>query len=146
MTILSDNEILKDLKDGLLGIHPFIEGRLTPAGYDFACNSNTEVAPGSHKLISTSETIMLSAQILATIHMKSSLAREGMIGSFAIVDPGFKGNLTLSIFNAGAETVHLRKDEPIVHIIFYRTGTPSSNPYKGKYQNSQGIEKSKRTQ
>lgn len=145
MTILSDNEILKEHRDGLIKIQPFFESRLTPAGYDFACNSNIELEPGNHKLISTSETIMLSAQILATIHLKSSLTREGIIGSFAIIDPGFKGNLTLSIFNAGKETVRFKKDEPIVHIIFHRTGTPSSNPYKGKYQNSQGIEKSKRS-
>lgn len=144
MTALSDNEILEATKTGLLSIKPFSKERLTPAGYDFACNKDASINPQKYELISTYEVVQLSAQILATIHLKSSFAREGIIGSFAIVDPGFNGNLTLSLFNSGNETIHLIEKEPIVHIVFYRTGTPSSNPYKGKYQNSKDIVKSRR--
>jgi dCTP deaminase len=127
-------------------IVPFSEERLTPAGYDFASYSTVNLDPKLAKLISTFESIELGPQILATIHLKSSFAREGIIGSFAIIDPGFKGRLTLSLYNAGENVVHLMKNEPIIQIVFHRTGEPSNNPYKGKYQNSYNITPSKRNQ
>ena len=144
MTAMSDNEIISELKFCNLKIDPFIEARLTPAGYDFAVELPVEIPPQKHRLVSTTENITLGHQILATIHLKSSLAREGLVGSFAIIDPGFNGNLTLSLFNASDKVISLKRNEPIVHITFYRTGTPANNPYKGKYQNSRGVERSKR--
>ena len=144
MTILSDTEILAALNNGMLNIVPFSKESLNPAGYDFVSYSNIDLHPKDHRLILTSESIELSAQILATIHLKSSLAREGVIGSFAIIDPGFRGRLTLSLYNAGTTTVHIEKNEPIAHIVFHRTGEPSSRPYEGKYQNSYKIIQSRR--
>jgi dCTP deaminase len=142
--VLSDKEILVALEKRMLNIIPFSKERLTSAGYDFASLSATDLRLGSHKLISTLESIELSAQILATIHLKSSFAREGVIGSFAIIDPGYKGKLTLSVYNAGTSVIHIKENEPIVQVVFHRTGEPSTQPYNGKYQNSQEIIYSKR--
>jgi dCTP deaminase len=144
LTVLSDREILAALSKGMLRIAPFSKERLSPGGYDFGSDSVIDLSPKNHKLILTSESIELSAQILATIHLKSSLAREGVIGSFAIIDPGFKGRLTLLLYNAGTTTVHIEKNEPIVQIVFNRTGEPSDHPYTGKYQNSYKIIQSRR--
>lgn len=144
MAVLSDREILAALSKGMLSIVPFSKERLTPAGYDCASYSTIDLHPKDHKLILTSESIELSAQILATIHLKSSIAREGIMGSFAIIDPGFRGRLTLSLYNAGTTAVHIDKNEPIAHIVFHRTGEPSDHPYEGKYQNSYKIIQSRR--
>ncbi len=142
--MLSDKEILVALQKRTLSIIPFCKERLTPAGYDFASFSAIDLNPRSHKLIATLESVELSVQILATIHLKSSFAREGVIGSFAVIDPGYKGKLTLSLYNTGTSVIHIKENEPIVQIVFHRTGEPSSQPYNGKYQNTQGISYSKR--
>jgi dCTP deaminase len=144
LTVLSDNEIIAASSSGDLCISPFYKERLTPAGYDFASNSEVDLVPQDHKLISSLESIELGAQILAIIHLKSSLSREGLFGSFAIIDPGYRGKLTLSVYNAGNKVIHIEKNEPIVQVIFIRTGEPSRHPYVGKYQDSQGIAYSKR--
>jgi len=142
--VLSDKEILAALQKKTLNIIPFHKDRLTPAGYDFASFSAIALSPRSHKLIATSETVELGNQILATIHLKSSFAREGVIGSFAVIDPGYRGKLTLSMYNVGTSIIHIEENEPIVQIVFYRTGEPSTQPYDGRYQNAQGIAYSKR--
>src|SRR5256885_12225556 len=37
--------------------------------------------------------------------LRSSFAREGVIASLALVDPGYQGQLTISLYNAGARPV-----------------------------------------
>lgn len=144
LTVLSDKEILGALQKKTLNIIPFFEKRLTPAGYDFASFSAMALGPKNHNLIATSESVELSGQILATIHLKSSFAREGVIGSFSVIDPGYKGRLTLSVYNAGSRVIHIKENEPIVQVVFHRTGEPSAQPYHGKYQDAQGVAYSKR--
>lgn len=145
MTVLSYGEIIAAMKKGELHIVPFSKERLTPAGYDFASDLKFDLAPKEQKLVMTSECIDLSASILATIHLKSSLTREGMMGSFAIIDPGFRGKLTLCLHNSGKKVITVEKNESIVQLVFHRTGKPSAHPYEGKYQNSFKIVKSLRS-
>jgi dCTP deaminase len=141
---LSDREILIEMERKRLIIVPFTKLKITPAGYDLSSQSEVELKPKEQRLLTTLESVELCDDILATIHLKSSLCREGLIGSFAVVDPGFRGKLTLSLFNAGLASVHIDKEEPIIQMIFYRTGEPSINPYKGKYQDSSGVVESRR--
>ena len=77
-------------------------------------------------------------------HIRSSLAREGIIGSFAVVDPGFRGQLTLNLHNAGEKGITIKEGEPIVQIVFHKLGSPARKGYNGLYQNSRGIVPSKR--
>ena len=144
MTILSDNEILLLINRKNLVIHPFSKENLTPAGYDFSCATAFNLPPKKQKTVATTEHLEIPNNILGTIHLKSSLCREALIGSFAIIDPGFRGNLTLSLFNSGDESIHINKNEPIVQVVFHKTGRPSSNPYRGRYQDSLGVVESKR--
>ena len=144
LTVLSDIEILEALKSGIIGIAPFSKKRLTPAGYDLASFSKIDINPRDHKLIATLESIKLNPQILGTIYLKSSFAREGVIGSFAAIDPGFRGQLTLFLFNSGTRIVHINKNEPVVQVVFHVTSKPSDKPYIGRYQNSHNIVKSRR--
>jgi len=144
MTVLSDNEILFLINQGNIIIEPFLKDRLTSAGYDFASGIAFDLHPKQQKLVATAEHIGLPANVSGTIHLKSSLCREGLIGSFAVIDPGFRGKLTLSLFNSSESTVHIEKNEPFVQVVFHKTGKPSTNPYQGKYQDSAGLVKSKR--
>ena len=144
MTILVDREILHLVNNKRITIVPFSERNLTTAGYDFSSGIPCDLNPKQQKLIVTAEYLEIPANILGTIHLKSSLCREGLIGSFAVIDPGFRGKLTLLLFNSGGSTIHINKNEPVAQIIFHKTEGTSSKPYNGRYQDSLGLVKSRR--
>jgi dCTP deaminase len=102
------------------------------------------VKPKQYELVATLETVELGLNIVATLHIRSSLAREGLIGSFAVVDPGFRGQLTLNIHNVSNKEVTLKEGERIVQIMFHQLGSIAKKGYNGSYQDSKGIVKSRR--
>lgn len=140
-------------------IEPFNEKSLQPAGYDLRVGKEAMVngefidvgkewkvvipAKG-YALILTLERIKLPDDVMGDMKLRSSLAREGLMGSFAWVDPGWDGNLTLGIFNASDEPIELAYGERFVQIAFIRLEGPAKNPYRGSYQGSQHLTLSKR--
>ncbi|MEM2880609.1 MAG: dCTP deaminase [Candidatus Methanomethylicaceae archaeon] len=142
--MLSDADILKYINEGLLRIEPFVLDCMSPSGYDLRSGISTDVEPKTTVLIHTLETVELSSSICGHIFIRSSFAREGIFGSFAFVDPGFKGQLTLSLSNLGDATVKIFAGEKVAQIVFMKLLTPSVRPYGGRYQNSSGVVKSKR--
>jgi len=97
-----------------------------------------------YMLVATLETVELGLGVVAFLHIRSSLAREGVIGSFAVVDPGFRGQLTLNLQNVSDKDVTLTEGERIVQIVFHRLGSTAKTGYNGSYQNSKGIVTSRR--
>ena len=89
--MLSDTEILEHLDKGEVKLEPFESSCLNPAGYDLRCSKKVILKPKHYELVATLETVELGLNITAYLHIRSSLAREGVIGSFAGVDPGFRG-------------------------------------------------------
>ena len=145
MTVLSDFEILESLKNGDVKLEPKdLLTCLNPSGYDLRCSSNVVLKPKTYELVATLETVELGLNIVAFMHIRSSLAREGLIGSFAVVDPGFRGQLTLNLFNVSDEEIKLNHGERIVQIVFHNLGEKSKKGYNGSYQDSKGIVASKR--
>ncbi len=142
--MLCDKEILEQQKKGEINITPFEASCLTPAGYDLRSSNESVIKPKQYKLIATLETVALGLKLTASLHIRSSLAREGIIGSFAIVDPGFNGQLTLSLCNVGDKAILIRTAEPVVQIVFHKLGRPARKGYSGLYQNSMGVVSSKR--
>ena len=142
--MLSDKEILEHMKRGEIRITPFKASCLNPAGCDLRSSSKTVIKPKQYQLIATLETVELGLKVTASLHIRSSLAREGMIGSFAIVDPGFHGQLTLNLSNISEKPITIRIAEPIVQIVFHKLRRPAGKGYSGLYQNSKGIVPSKR--
>ncbi len=140
---LSDNQILEAVKTGEIRIRPGI-GRLNPAGIDLRSHRLIELQPSQGKLAATMERVELSSNILGILHIRSSLAREGVIASLALVDPGYRGQLTVSLYNAGDRPVSIRKGERIIQMSLLRLGTPATESYNGKYQDSRGVVRSRR--
>ncbi len=85
------------------------------------------------------ERVELGDDIAGTLHIRSSLARAGIIASLALVDPGFRGQLTISLFNAGAEPLRMSKNDKFLQMVLHQLSSKSRRPYRGKYQDSQGI-------
>ena len=145
LTILSDTEILEHLRNGEIKLEPSdISSCLNAAGYDLRCSRNVTLKPRQYELVATLEIVELGLNVAAFLHIRSSLAREGVIGSFAVVDPGFRGQLTLNMCNLSDKEVPLHEGERIVQIVFHRLGSTAKKGYNGSYQNSKGIVSSKR--
>lgn len=142
--MFSDQEIFAHLKKGEIKITPFEPSCLNPAGYDLRSSSEVVINPKKYKLVATLETVELGLKVMATLHTRSSLAREGILGGFAVVDPGFRGQLTLNLHNDGEVHITIRKAEPIVQIVFHKLESQARKGYGGLYQNSRGVVPSKR--
>jgi dCTP deaminase len=140
---LSDNEITSAIKTGQFHVDPGV-ARVNPAGIDLRLDRSLVLKPGQQTLVATVERVELSEQFLGILHIRSSLAREGIVASLALVDPGFRGQLTVSLYNAGDRLVSLRKGERFIQLSLLRLGMPATHSYVGKYQNSQGVVKSRR--
>ena len=144
MTILSDTDILAALKNGDLKIEPFAGASLLSAGYDMRCGLAAEIKAKGHSLIHTMERVEICPSLCGQLFIRSSFAREGLLGSFALVDPGFRGQLTLCIANLGENTVAIGEGERVAQLVFHRLASPSSKPYAGRYQDSTGTVQSRR--
>jgi len=140
---LSDNEIVRAIKTRQLRILPRV-AKLNPGGLDLRIDQNLSLRPGQQSLVASIERIELSEKILGLLHIRSSLAREGIIASLALVDPGFRGQLTVNLYNAGDRHVSLRKGERFIQLSLIKLGEPSSQVYNGKYQESHGVVASRR--
>jgi dCTP deaminase len=142
--VLSDEEILEHLKNGEVKLEPFELSCLNPAGYDLRAFKDVVLKPKQYELVATLETVELGLTVTAFMYIRSSLAREGVIGSFAVVDPGFRGQLTLNLHNVSENEVKLEKGEQIVQIVFHKLEGTAKKGYSGSYQNSKGIVTSRR--
>jgi len=142
--VLSDTEILEHLDNGEVKLEPFERSCLNPAGYDLRSSKTVILKPKHYELVATLETVELGLNVTAYLHIRSSLAREGVIGSFAVVDPGFRGQLTLNLHNVSDKEIILGAGERIVQIVFHKLGNVAQKGYNGSYQNSKGIVSSRR--
>jgi dCTP deaminase len=144
MATLSDRDILAALERGAIKITPFSATSLSPAGYDLRAGAAYTIQRGNLELVHTMERVELPADIAGQILIRSSFAREGLVGSFALVDPGFRGQLTLAFLNMGEADAAIAEGERVAQIVLTRLESPAEKPYKGRYQDSKGSVESRR--
>lgn len=152
--MLSDFDVLTMIKNQSLIIDPFNRDHLTPNGYDLSVGkirlekSKTKgkywvkIPPNAWFLISTKESIALGRQTCASLWIKSTWARLGIIGSFGKVDAGFEGKLVLSFLNFSRKALTISTGQPIVQITFEKMQHGTSRDYKergGKYHRQPGL-------
>ena len=132
-------EIEECLKDGSLVISPFERSSLGGAGYDLRLSEEILIPANERRLVATLERVELGETLGGTLHIRSSLARSGIMASLALVDPGFRGQLTILLFNAGDEPFRMNRNDRFLQVAFHRLNVRTRRPYAGKYQDSQGI-------
>jgi len=72
------------------------------------------IPPGQFGFILTAETIHLPADVMGFISIKATYKLMGLINVSGFhVDPGFEGQLTYSVFNAGPAPIHIREGVPL---------------------------------
>ena len=140
---LSDSEIRDAIRQGEVKIAPRIS-KLNPAGVDLRIDRDITLASHTQSLVASLERVELSNNLLGILHLRSSLAREGLFASLALVDPGFRGQLTVSLYNAGDSPVLLKHGERFIQLSLFRLSKPATRNYTGRYQDSQGVVASRR--
>lgn len=165
--VLSDRGIKQRLNDGSLIISPLKMEQIQPASVDINLSNRfmyvDELTQSKLSIYEeaiyreiTSDTIIIQANsfILAVteqiielpndltvfVEGRSSIGRMGVfIQNAGWVDPGYKGRITLELFNAGRLPVELIAGQKICQYVISQLDQPAENPYKGKYQNSQDV-------
>lgn len=140
MTVLSGQTIRR-----LRPIEPFHEREvangmsfgLGPAGYDVRIAEDFTMTPGKFVLASTMEQFTMPDDCIAYVKDKSTWARRGICLQNTVIEPGWRGFLTLEITHHGNAFVRITAGDPIAQIVFHRLDEPAERPYNGKYQDQE---------
>ncbi len=93
------------------------------------------IPPHSFLLATTQEYVEVPNNLTAFVEGRSSIGRIGLfIQNAGWVDPGFKGRITLELYNAGSLPIKLQSGKRICQLVFCSMDKAAENPYKGKYQ------------
>lgn len=111
-----------------------VSGGVSHAGYDIALAQDIEVPANGFVLASSQEYFDIPQHIVGAQHDKSTWARLGIAVKATVLEPGWKGYLTIELFNHGNVARNFLKGTPIAQILFH-TLDRAVAPYKGKYQN-----------
>lgn len=103
------------------------------AGYDIRLAQCVWVEQGKFTLGSTLEHFNLPKNVVGIVHDKSSWARRGLAVQNTVLEPGWKGFLTLEISNHSNNYWELVEGTPIAQVVFHYVDL-ETNGYKGKYQ------------
>ena len=165
--ILSDHTINEMLAQGTLEITPVEPEQIQPASVDIRLGNTFSIVedsstgiitldreihyrtirtdtylllPGQFVLAATMEYISLPNDLTAFVEGRSSLGRMGLfIQNAGWVDPGFKGEITLELYNANRCAIELKAGRRVGQLVFAEMDDHALNPYDGKYQGQKGA-------
>lgn len=155
------------LQEGTLEIAPLTEEQIQPASVDVRLGNTFSVVedspsgiitmdkeipyktiktdtyillPGQFVLATTMEYFSLPNNLTAFVEGRSSLGRMGLfIQNAGWVDPGFKGEITLELFNANRCAIELKAGRRVGQLVFAEMDKDALKPYNGKYQGQKGA-------
>ena len=165
--ILSDKTISKMIEEKTLVIEPITKEQIQPASVDIRLGNTFSVVddtpsgiitlgnkieyktivtdtylilPGQFVLATTMEYFELPDDLTAFVEGRSSLGRMGLfIQNAGWVDPGFKGEITLELYNANKCAIELKAGRRVGQLVFAKMDDSALNPYNGKYQGQRGA-------
>ena len=165
--ILSDKTIKRMIEEKSLVIEPVDDEQIQPASVDIRLGNTFSVVedtssgiitlgdeigyktitadkylimPGQFVLATTKEYFELPDDLTAFVEGRSSLGRMGLfIQNAGWVDPGFKGEITLELFNANRCAIELTAGRRVGHLVFAKMDDKALRPYDGKYQGQRGA-------
>ncbi len=169
--ILSDKTLIKMLGEKKLIVSPLEPEQIQPASIDIRIGNTYSILedssfgiinldkeikykqittekflllPGQFVLATTMEYFELPDNLTAFVEGRSSLGRMGLfIQNAGWVDPGFKGEITLELFNANRCAIELKAGRRVGQLVFAQLDDNARNPYRGKYQGQRGATGSK---
>lgn len=134
--LLVNHQIARAVRDGIIGIDPFVAKNLRPASIHLTLHASVrtsggliditrgkafDLAGGASVQASTVESVELPNDYLGRIGAVAQLCEHGILASAPLqVEPGFKGRLHFHLFNAGNAGFRLRAGMAVVALEFYR--------------------------
>lgn len=165
--ILSDKTIMKMINEKTLTIYPITDEQIQPASVDIRLGNTFSIVddspsgiitlekeiqyktittdtylimPDHFVLASTMEYFELPDNLTAFVEGRSSLGRMGLfIQNAGWVDPGFKGEITLELYNANRCAIELKAGRRVGQLVFAEMDDAAIHPYNGKYQGQTGA-------
>jgi len=119
--------------DSLMGA----DERRTPAVSEIDSIRLT-LKPGEYVLVETLERVNMPPGLMARILPRSSLFRCGCALMTAVVDPGYRGALTMGLKNVSGSEFTVEKNARIAQIVFEEV-SDSSKSYSGRYQGGKVV-------
>lgn len=96
---------------------------------------NLRHEPGhTFALAATMEHFIMPHGVMGVVHDKSSWARKGLTVQNTVIEPGWRGYLTLELIYHGEGELIVCEGDPIAQIVFHQLDSPTEQPYMGKYQ------------
>lgn len=152
--ILSDIEIRKEIEAGHVVIKPFDEKMLEPASYDLKIGKDVATIPKNGEpridlekegfvliqpyapaVVWAMEHLELPLNLAGRFGLKSGLSRRGLYGSVGPqVDPGFRGKLSITLFNLTPTSIPLNYGDAFLSLELHRLSSQPSKGYTGEYQ------------
>lgn len=141
--VLVNHQIVRAVNDGIIGIDPFDQANVQMASIDLTLDDfvittegkKIDISEGERFVlkggrtvnVSTKEWVEFPRDYIGRVGAMASLARFGIITSHGFqIDPGFKGNLSFCIFNAGLKDFELCGGNPIISVeIMPLSATPT---------------------
>jgi len=105
--------------------------------------------PGDFVLGTTKERVEVPPDLIAHVQGRSSLGRLAVVvhATAGVVDPGYRGQITLELSNLGKVPVALTPGMRISQLIFTELSSPADRPYGeergSKYQDQDGPQASR---
>lgn len=165
--ILSDKTLMKMLEEKELVVEPIEKEQIQPASIDIRLGNTFSIVedtstgiinleneikyktitsdtyillPNQFVLATTMEYFDLPDDLTAFVEGRSSLGRMGLfIQNAGWVDPGFKGEITLELYNANRCAIELKAGRRVGQLVFAKMDDKAINPYNGKYQGQRGA-------
>lgn len=150
--ILSDGDIIREMRDGNLHVSPITDSQFQPASVDLRLGEETydcrhdrvytftrgprfePQREGYMYLCHSQETIGLPPHIGAKLHGRSSLARKGLAVHITggWVDPGFRGELVFEVVNLSCKPIEIPIGQRVAQLTFHYLNSPADVPYDEK--------------
>ena len=108
------------------------QGHTTQEG-PLVITDNLVTKKGNFVLASAIEEFDMPPGLVGVVHDKSTWARKGLSVFNTVIEPGWKGFLTLELVYHGSEVLIIPAGSGIAQVIFHEVSMPSR--YSGKYQN-----------
>ena len=108
---------------------------MSHGGYDVRIKQTITLHPFRRfRLASTIERFDMPTNMIGIVHDKSSHIRRGLMVGNSVVEPGWKGWLTLELFYFGLMPLRIPAGAGIAQVIFHQIAVPASYA-GGKYDN-----------
>lgn len=117
---------------------------LSEAGYDIRIKQDivfdrgvwvdgVHTDTGNFALASAIEEFQMPSDLVGVVHDKSTWARQGLSVFNTVIEPSWRGHLTLELVYHGRDVLHIPAGAGIAQVIFHQTSAKAY--YDGKYQN-----------